>query len=657
MVKGRAVAYIWSIHNGSITAGQGTASITFSMASSGDAVLDLLVLSDHLIPAHSRSTVTADPLPAVVSFTAAANPIPFGGSTTITPVFTNATGVKLGTSGYGSSDVSSSVTSGVAIGIGPLTAATTYTLTLPTVNGNVQSQALTLNVLPVAISSITPTTPVVTAGRTATFRATVTQAVNTTVNWSANGGNISSAGIWTAPPTQGTYTITASATSGNAYSTGALTTTTTFTLTVINAAGNAVTQSVQVTVAQPFTATGSLAATRVGQTTTNLADGSVLVAGGTSTSAPAEVYSAGSGTWTTTSAMQSTRSHHTATLLADGRVLLIGGFDGASQLVTAEIYDPSTQSFSATTGTMMHARQNHSATLRPDGRVLVLGGYNTSDNLLASAEIWDQSTGSFTSTSSTLVTARQNATATALPNGDILIAGGTGSGNTVLNSAELFSAVSFGTQSFLLRSPRTRHTATFLPSGEVLLAGGSDGSAALSTAELYTGGNTNSSFTTVTNTMLSPREDHTATLLTGGKVLLAGGTDGTAPVAPAEIFDPSAPTFTTAGTMITPRLNAKATLLRTGKVLLLGGTDGSSSPLASAELFDPMDGLVPAFPSLQLSAPANANFTSPVSASITLPAITVRMTSGPVRVDRHAHSDRPGRLTPLSVPRAHNPLA
>ena len=64
------------------------------------------------------------------------------------------------------------------------------------------------------------------------------------------------------------------------------------------------------------------------------------------------------------------RQYHTATLLADGRVLVAGD---NSVTIDAEVYDPATDSWTAT-GPMIQPRQGHFATLLQDGRVLVAGG-------------------------------------------------------------------------------------------------------------------------------------------------------------------------------------------------------------------------------------------------------------------------------------------
>jgi phosphohistidine swiveling domain-containing protein len=93
----------------------------------------------------------------------------------------------------------------------------------------------------------------------------------------------------------------------------------------------------------------------------------------------------GSGTRTTTGSMTVARTGHTATLLANGQVLVAGGsFD-----TSAELYDPSSGIWTPT-GSLTVARFAHTATLLPNGQVLVAGGQGGGfeNPILASAELY-----------------------------------------------------------------------------------------------------------------------------------------------------------------------------------------------------------------------------------------------------------------------------
>jgi prolyl-tRNA editing enzyme YbaK/EbsC (Cys-tRNA(Pro) deacylase) len=185
-----------------------------------------------------------------------------------------------------------------------------------------------------------------------------------------------------------------------------------------------------------FSPTGSLAMARGFHTATRLADGRVLIVGGTSVGwngppflASAEIYDPKTGRFAGTRPMAVARGSHTATLLADGRVLITGGTDiGTRSLASAELYDPKTGTFSAT-GLMTAARTFHEATLLADGRVLVTGGdpagWSYDGPFLASAEIYDPKTGAFAATGQ-LATARTYHTATLLADGRVLVAAGYG---------------------------------------------------------------------------------------------------------------------------------------------------------------------------------------------------------------------------------------
>jgi hypothetical protein len=141
-----------------------------------------------------------------------------------------------------------------------------------------------------------------------------------------------------------------------------------------------------------------------------------------------------------------------------------------------------------------------------------------------------------------------------------------------------------------LVTARAFHTATLLTNGKVLVAGGSaDFTGPVATAELYDPDK--GTFTSAGN-MTVPRSGHTATLLPDGKVLIAGGSvsagGGMVPSNGAEIYDPSSGTFSVTGTMIGNHVCQQAILLGNGKVLLAGGSvSGAADRVPNAELYDP----------------------------------------------------------------------
>jgi len=144
-----------------------------------------------------------------------------------------------------------------------------------------------------------------------------------------------------------------------------------------------------------------------------------------------------------------------------------------------------------------------------------------------------------------------------------------------------------------MSTPRTAHSATVLQGGKVLIAGGnscffsgyyyySAGDCPLNSAETY---DPASGTFSIAGKMVAARDLHTATLLPNGKVLLAGG-----PTATAEVYDPTNGSFTATGSLSVPRGSHTATLLNTGKVLVVGGNN-VTGVLASAELYDPATGI------------------------------------------------------------------
>ena len=282
----------------------------------------------------------------------------------------------------------------------------------------------------------------------------------------------------------------------------------------------------------------------------------------------AELYDPASGIWTATGSLATRRWNHTSTLLANGTVLVAGGRQDYP-ITDAELYDPATGHWTPT-GSLIEGRCSHTATLLPSGKVLVAGGA-VDDSLLwlgpvETAELYDPATGVWTRTGS-LHTARYGHTATLLRNGKVLVAGGFS--YTDPYSAELYDpATGSWTITGELISGHGGHSATLLSDGKVLVVGGDW---APSIAELY---DPASGTWTSTGSLVNKRSEHTATLLPDGKVLVAGGHDHdgvTYFIGPAELYDPASGTWSLTGSLDNAREDHTATLLPSGKVLVAGG--------------------------------------------------------------------------------------
>jgi hypothetical protein len=284
--------------------------------------------------------------------------------------------------------------------------------------------------------------------------------------------------------------------------------------------------------------------------------------------------------------------------------LIAGGFgltagpDGSRPLLyTAEIYDPSTGKFSAM-GSMQQARWNHVATLLNDGRVLITGGRKGHLCSTASAELFDPTTGTFGSVGF-LLSDRVGHTGTLLATGEVLVAGGW-NGCAPDSSddppwdplfAELFEPSSKSFRgSGNMSTTRIGHSAVRLPDGKVLVLGGIPAVQNLHAqptdpayAELYEPAR--HIFSPVKGLSIS-HENYTATLLSSGMVLVAGGQDSAGKVtSEVQLLNTGTVGLTATGSLRIPRVRHTATLLQDGRVLVTGGTGASGQTLASAEIY------------------------------------------------------------------------
>ena len=201
---------------------------------------------------------------------------------------------------------------------------------------------------------------------------------------------------------------------------------------------------------------------RIGHAASVLPNGKVLIAGGCNGSVlkDAELYDPAAGTWTVTNNMNIARSLHTASLLPNGKVLVTGGLNISANQNGANSCD---------VATIMFRRRDRVSYLNSKEKVLVDAKENTS-SVINTAELYDPSTGTWTTTGS-MTFGRAGHTASVLPDGRVLVVGGVYGWS--LQSAELYDP-STGTWSntSLLNYPRIYHKTILLTNGKILVTGG-----------------------------------------------------------------------------------------------------------------------------------------------------------------------------------------
>ena len=300
--------------------------------------------------------------------------------------------------------------------------------------------------------------------------------------------------------------------------------------------------------ADQWTSVGDMASIRANHTATTLTDGTVLVVAGSVSSGASviggvEIYDPSAG-WSTKPSIPNARSNHTATRLASGSVLVAGGFGGSGSPVSmsdVEIYDPNMAGGSwSFTDAMFDARARHTATELQDHRVLVAGGNNFGAPS-ATAEIYDETTGHWTQTATDMNVARENHGARCSATGRCSSSAATTrrSRRRVPSPARRSTIRSptpgrrsrrsrrrgrrtrrrssptarFWSRAARTRSPRSRPPRLTIPTTRTWSAAPD---------------------------MITVRSDHTATRLTNGRILVAGGSNGGSDIAAAELYDAGA---------------------------------------------------------------------------------------------------------------------
>lgn len=405
-------------------------------------------------------------------------------------------------------------------------------------------------------------------------------------------------------------------------------------------------------------ATGSMAEARYMATTTRLTcpstapdcswKGMVLVAGGMGdfTLGSAERYDPATESWSAAGTLKVPRFFHRAVGLQDGRVLVVGGVtDSGSPTQTAEIYDPATNTWSDA-DSMDIDRYYHQLTLLSDGRVLASGGSGGGLSALATAEIYDpqrnqwQPAGSMTSP-------RIGAGAALLPDGRVLMAGGRDAIGGYLSSAEIFDPSNLtrpwaATPSMSVK--RYTPGAAVLSGGRVLVAGGTD---AFPGAEIFDPASGTWSPTSPMGSV--PRHFFETIALADGRVMVVGGTGSAGYLDGTEIFDPALGVWSSTGSMAMSRYLTGATELLGGQILIVGGYgmtfDGWETITNTAETYLPCP---PNLPPVALCA-SRVIYTGPEATTCTAAAVSVNNFS-------YDPDNGPGSLTISQIPAEQEPL-
>ncbi len=283
------------------------------------------------------------------------------------------------------------------------------------------------------------------------------------------------------------------------------------------------------------------------------------------------------------------REGHASALLPSGEVLVTGGAADGEVLTATDLFDPTSGAWSSLPD-LAAPRFQHTATPLADGSVLLAGGYGYGE-YLALATRFDPADAAFVELPP-LPRARLGHATLALPAAAgparALAVAGYDAGPHA--EVALWDGAAW-TDAPSLLTARTRHTATLLADGRVLVAGGFDGSTALASVELLAPSDFGSiAFAPGDEPGLAQaRWGHTATVLPDDRVLLAGGTGASGgALSSVEVFDPTTGDLAPAAPLDRPRSGHVACLLGTGEVLVAGGGEGPE-PDVTTTLYDPKE--------------------------------------------------------------------
>ncbi|MBI4927363.1 MAG: hypothetical protein HY835_06330 [Anaerolineae bacterium] len=358
-----------------------------------------------------------------------------------------------------------------------------------------------------------------------------------------------------------------------------------------------------------WTLTAAMNAARQYHTLSVLPDGTALAAGGMAGGGvylnSSEIYHPTTNNWSSAGNLTTHRSRHTATVLLDGRVLAVGGESGTGALSSAEVFNPATQQWTAT-GSLSQARYGHTATRLTDGRVLVVGGCSTGTlpSCTTSAELFNPTTGTWSSAAALPTGARRDHTATLLSDGSVLVAGGYNPIGTQLNPPRTYNTAyrydptsntwsAAGSMSTAAPRGRALHNAVLRRDGKVMVVGGeyyyqplvgSVESGQLSSSEVYDPAT--NTWSDLGKPIWFARIAMASVLDAEGAFILLGGDTTGGPTSDVEYLDINAPADTwhlLFGDLNVQRRHHAAVILPGGVILVAGGRNQDGQVVNSAE--------------------------------------------------------------------------
>jgi hypothetical protein len=385
--------------------------------------------------------------------------------------------------------------------------------------------------------------------------------------------------------------------------------------------GIALTRAIRIDFENPdsFLALPALSQARALASGDLLKDGRVLVAGGGNgtllgpvATPTTEFYEPYTRSWSAGPNLSIERAMHASAALADGRILITGGTSTTGTVTSScEIFDPVTNTFSAA-ASMGVARAGHAATALLNGKVLVTGGTSTFAGTAIGAilnassnggEVYDPVTNTWAPVSNAMASKRFVHTQTRLADGRVLVVSGISGATTIpftttevptfTTSCNIYDPAtnSFGSAASI-PTARAAHRATLMGNGEVFVGGGVFSSLFVPTATndsrkySVTGNSWTSAGLLPASIALQGQ-----VLLKNGVLHISGGGTGTllafSATAVCETRVAGGATFTATAAMPDARGFHLAVRLADGSILISGGGDSSGAAVATNLLYTP----------------------------------------------------------------------